>query len=101
MSDRKSSFKSARQVQAQATEAMAEPAYTIPEFRQRWVPETSCYFGCKVTPEGQFKEDGSLVLVPFLWELLGGQFCIAHLYYLTNLVLDNNNLVLDYKFRRE
>ncbi|XP_075904984.1 myomesin-2 isoform X6 [Nelusetta ayraudi] len=35
--ERKSSFKSASQVQAQATEAMAEPAYTIPEFRQRTV----------------------------------------------------------------
>uniref|UniRef100_UPI0037E9C8F4 M-protein, striated muscle isoform X2 n=1 Tax=Semicossyphus pulcher TaxID=241346 RepID=UPI0037E9C8F4 len=32
---RKSSSKSVSQVQAQATEAMAEPAYTIPAFRQR------------------------------------------------------------------
>ncbi|KAM3623737.1 uncharacterized protein V6R79_015104 [Siganus canaliculatus] len=32
---RKSSFKSGSQVQAQATEAMAEPAYTVPVFRQR------------------------------------------------------------------
>ncbi|XP_056136013.1 myomesin-2 [Lampris incognitus] len=32
---RKSSSKSVNQVQAQATEAMAEPAYTIPVFRQR------------------------------------------------------------------
>uniref|UniRef100_A0A3Q3WZ98 Uncharacterized protein n=1 Tax=Mola mola TaxID=94237 RepID=A0A3Q3WZ98_MOLML len=35
---RKSSSKSLLQVQAQATEAMAEPAYTIPVFRQRSVP---------------------------------------------------------------
>ncbi|KAM3623736.1 uncharacterized protein V6R79_015104 [Siganus canaliculatus] len=33
--ERKSSFKSGSQVQAQATEAMAEPAYTVPVFRQR------------------------------------------------------------------
>lgn len=33
--DRKSSSKSASQEQAQATEAMAEPAYTIPVFRDR------------------------------------------------------------------
>lgn len=31
----KTSSKSAVQVQAQATEAMAEPAYTVPVFRQR------------------------------------------------------------------
>lgn len=36
---RKSSSTSASQVQAQATEAMAEPAYTIPEFRQRTADE--------------------------------------------------------------
>ncbi|XP_057699020.1 M-protein, striated muscle isoform X6 [Corythoichthys intestinalis] len=37
---RKSSSKSASQVQATATEAMAEPAYTIPVFRQRTREET-------------------------------------------------------------
>ncbi|XP_077427631.1 myomesin-2 isoform X2 [Vanacampus margaritifer] len=37
---RKSSSKSARQVQVAATEAMAEPAYTIPVFRQRTSEET-------------------------------------------------------------
>ncbi|XP_054634123.1 M-protein, striated muscle isoform X6 [Dunckerocampus dactyliophorus] len=37
---RKSSCKSATQVQAQATEAMAEPAYTIPVFRQRTTEAT-------------------------------------------------------------
>ncbi|KAM8879450.1 myomesin-2 isoform 1-T1 [Spinachia spinachia] len=36
---RKSSSYSASQVQAQATEAMAEPAYTIPVFRQRTADE--------------------------------------------------------------
>ncbi|XP_054634117.1 M-protein, striated muscle isoform X2 [Dunckerocampus dactyliophorus] len=36
----KSSCKSATQVQAQATEAMAEPAYTIPVFRQRTTEAT-------------------------------------------------------------
>ncbi|XP_063740292.1 M-protein, striated muscle isoform X3 [Eleginops maclovinus] len=36
---RKSSCHSASQVQAQATEAMAEPAYTIPAFRQRTAEE--------------------------------------------------------------
>uniref|UniRef100_A0A3Q3WZA1 Uncharacterized protein n=1 Tax=Mola mola TaxID=94237 RepID=A0A3Q3WZA1_MOLML len=39
----KSSSKSLLQVQAQATEAMAEPAYTIPVFRQRTVEETEEY----------------------------------------------------------
>lgn len=34
---RKSSSKSVSQVQHQATEAMADQAYTIPMFRQRWV----------------------------------------------------------------
>ncbi|XP_072772194.1 myomesin-2 isoform X3 [Nerophis lumbriciformis] len=38
---RKSSSKSVTQVQAQATEAMAEPAYTIPVFRQRHVARTT------------------------------------------------------------
>lgn len=37
---RKSSSKSVSQVQAQATEAMAEPAYTVPVFRQRSSEET-------------------------------------------------------------
>uniref|UniRef100_UPI003AADEF31 M-protein, striated muscle n=1 Tax=Centroberyx gerrardi TaxID=166262 RepID=UPI003AADEF31 len=40
---RKSSSKSVSQVQAQATEAMAEPAYTIPVFRQRSADETEEY----------------------------------------------------------
>uniref|UniRef100_A0A8D3BHX4 Myomesin 2a n=1 Tax=Scophthalmus maximus TaxID=52904 RepID=A0A8D3BHX4_SCOMX len=40
---RKSSSKSVSQVQAQATEAMAEPAYTIPVFRQRTTEETEEY----------------------------------------------------------
>ncbi|XP_071361090.1 myomesin-2 isoform X7 [Trachinotus anak] len=39
----KSSSKSVSQVQAQATEAMAEPAYTIPVFRQRTAEETEEY----------------------------------------------------------
>ncbi|XP_054865561.1 M-protein, striated muscle isoform X4 [Amphiprion ocellaris] len=37
----KSSSKSVSQVQAQATEAMAEPAYTIPAFRQRTAEDTT------------------------------------------------------------
>ncbi|XP_029355109.1 myomesin-2 isoform X4 [Echeneis naucrates] len=41
--ERKSSSKSVSQVQAQATEAMAEPAYTIPVFRQRTPEETEEY----------------------------------------------------------
>ncbi|KAM4584033.1 M-protein, striated muscle isoform 7-T8 [Odontesthes bonariensis] len=41
--ERKSSSKFASQVQAQATEAMAEPAYTIPAFRQRTAEETEEY----------------------------------------------------------
>ncbi|XP_043969496.1 myomesin-2 isoform X2 [Gambusia affinis] len=41
--ERKSSFQSARQVQTQATEAMAEPAYTIPASRQRTAAETEEY----------------------------------------------------------
>ncbi|XP_037545924.1 myomesin-2 [Nematolebias whitei] len=41
--ERKSSSKSASQVQAQATEAMAEPAYTVPVFRQRTAEETEEY----------------------------------------------------------
>ncbi|XP_068177882.1 M-protein, striated muscle isoform X3 [Antennarius striatus] len=41
--ERKSSCKSVSQVQAQATEAMAEPAYTIPEFRQRTTEGTEEY----------------------------------------------------------
>uniref|UniRef100_A0A665VRC7 Myomesin 2a n=1 Tax=Echeneis naucrates TaxID=173247 RepID=A0A665VRC7_ECHNA len=41
--NRKSSSKSVSQVQAQATEAMAEPAYTIPVFRQRTPEETEEY----------------------------------------------------------
>ncbi|XP_008282456.1 M-protein, striated muscle isoform X2 [Stegastes partitus] len=41
--ERKSSSKSVSQVQAQATEAMAEPAYTIPAFRQRTAEETEEY----------------------------------------------------------
>ncbi|XP_071361091.1 myomesin-2 isoform X8 [Trachinotus anak] len=41
--ERKSSSKSVSQVQAQATEAMAEPAYTIPVFRQRTAEETEEY----------------------------------------------------------
>ncbi|XP_034456935.1 myomesin-2 isoform X1 [Hippoglossus hippoglossus] len=40
---RKSSSKSAIQVQAQATAAMAEPAYTVPVFRQRSSEETEEY----------------------------------------------------------
>ncbi|XP_013885083.1 myomesin-2 [Austrofundulus limnaeus] len=40
---RKTSCKSASQVQAQATEAMAEPAYTVPVFRQRTAEETEEY----------------------------------------------------------
>uniref|UniRef100_A0AAQ5ZV48 Myomesin 2a n=1 Tax=Amphiprion ocellaris TaxID=80972 RepID=A0AAQ5ZV48_AMPOC len=39
--ERKSSSKSVSQVQAQATEAMAEPAYTIPAFRQRTAEDTT------------------------------------------------------------
>ncbi|XP_023276469.1 M-protein, striated muscle-like isoform X2 [Seriola lalandi dorsalis] len=39
----KSSSKSVSQVQAQATEAMAEPAYIIPVFRQRTAEETEEY----------------------------------------------------------
>ncbi|XP_047433427.1 M-protein, striated muscle [Mugil cephalus] len=42
-SERKSSSKSVNQVQAQATEAMAEPAYTVPVFRQRTTEETEEY----------------------------------------------------------
>ncbi|KAM7394720.1 hypothetical protein PAMP_021506 [Pampus punctatissimus] len=41
--ERKSSSKSVSKVQAQATEAMAEPAYTIPAFRQRTAEETEEY----------------------------------------------------------
>ncbi|KAI3353519.1 hypothetical protein L3Q82_020041, partial [Scortum barcoo] len=41
--ERKSSSKSVSQVQAQATEAMAEPAYTIPVFRQRTTEGTEEY----------------------------------------------------------
>ncbi|XP_034997807.2 M-protein, striated muscle isoform X2 [Hippoglossus stenolepis] len=41
--ERKSSSKSAIQVQAQATAAMAEPAYTVPVFRQRSSEETEEY----------------------------------------------------------
>ncbi|XP_027874356.1 myomesin-2 isoform X3 [Xiphophorus couchianus] len=41
--ERKSSFQSAQQVQTQATEAMAEPAYTIPASRQRTTAETEEY----------------------------------------------------------
>nr|XP_029134237.1 myomesin-2-like isoform X1 [Labrus bergylta] len=41
--ERKSSSKSLSQVQAQATEAMAEPAYTIPAFRQRTAEGTEEY----------------------------------------------------------
>ncbi|XP_067115114.1 myomesin-2 [Osmerus mordax] len=40
---RKSSSKSVNQVQAKATEAMAEPAYTIPVFRQRNTDEVEEY----------------------------------------------------------
>ncbi|XP_046899432.1 myomesin-2 isoform X3 [Hypomesus transpacificus] len=40
---RKSNFKSVNQVQAKATEAMAEPAYTIPVFRQRNADEVDEY----------------------------------------------------------
>ncbi|XP_062303875.1 myomesin-2 isoform X3 [Osmerus eperlanus] len=40
---RKSSSKSVNQVQAKATEAMAEPAYTIPVFRQRNADEVEEY----------------------------------------------------------
>uniref|UniRef100_A0A3P8SS80 Myomesin 2a n=1 Tax=Amphiprion percula TaxID=161767 RepID=A0A3P8SS80_AMPPE len=39
--ERKSSSKSVSQVQAQATEAMAEPAYTIPAFRQRTAEDST------------------------------------------------------------
>ncbi|XP_041838859.1 myomesin-2 isoform X3 [Melanotaenia boesemani] len=41
--ERKSSSKSVSKVQAQATEAMAEPAYTIPAFRQRETEDTEEY----------------------------------------------------------
>ncbi|KAM9363432.1 myomesin-2 [Symphorus nematophorus] len=41
--ERKSSSKSVTQVQAQATEAMAEQVYTIPVFRQRTAEETEEY----------------------------------------------------------
>ncbi|XP_014914912.1 myomesin-2 isoform X3 [Poecilia latipinna] len=41
--ERKSSFQSAQQVQTQATEAMAEPAYTVPASRQRTAAETEEY----------------------------------------------------------
>ncbi|XP_017287604.1 myomesin-2 isoform X3 [Kryptolebias marmoratus] len=41
--ERKFSSKSASQVQAQPTEAMAEPAYTIPVFRQRTAEDTEEY----------------------------------------------------------
>ncbi|XP_041789715.1 myomesin-2 isoform X2 [Chelmon rostratus] len=41
--ERKSSSKSVSQVQAQATEAMTEPAYTIPVFRQRTAEGTEEY----------------------------------------------------------
>ncbi|XP_068606715.1 myomesin-2 isoform X3 [Brachionichthys hirsutus] len=41
--ERKSSSKSASQVQTQASEAMAEPAYTVPEFRQRTSEGTEEY----------------------------------------------------------
>uniref|UniRef100_A0A146W8X6 Myomesin 2a n=1 Tax=Fundulus heteroclitus TaxID=8078 RepID=A0A146W8X6_FUNHE len=41
--ERKSSSRSVHQVQSQATEAMAEPAYTIPPSRQRAATETEEY----------------------------------------------------------
>ncbi|XP_008416726.1 myomesin-2 isoform X3 [Poecilia reticulata] len=41
--ERKSSFQSAQQVQTQATQAMAEPAYTVPTSRQRTAAETEEY----------------------------------------------------------
>ncbi|KAJ3615101.1 hypothetical protein NHX12_018669 [Muraenolepis orangiensis] len=40
---RKSTCKSVSQVKAQATETMAEPAYTVPEFRQRSTEEVEEY----------------------------------------------------------
>uniref|UniRef100_A0A8C5CFR2 Myomesin 2a n=1 Tax=Gadus morhua TaxID=8049 RepID=A0A8C5CFR2_GADMO len=41
--ERKSTCNSVSQVKAQATEAMAEPAYTVPEFRQRSTEEVEEY----------------------------------------------------------